>query len=224
MELESVPGVGSKTADALSQIDDAERALQEGDVAALARAPGISDGRAARIARAAIRERHDDPGDLLATARTREIYHEALALLQERTVTDDAAARLETIYPSASESRIEEVREFAREALTREVEDAVIDALAGVEPLSTPSPVRVRDRCLATSDAERYAAAKDAIPEVSVEVVDDARQVAELARSYATVIVLDEQFAGVDVEGDVRVEPDVGPEWRSDGRRCHDLG
>ncbi|QCC50868.1 MutS-related protein [Halapricum salinum] len=209
MELESVPGVGAKTADALSQIDDAERALQEGDVAALARAPGISDGRAARIARAAIRERHDDPGDFLATSRTREIYQEALSLLETRTVTDDAAARLETLYPSAAESRIREVREFTEEALKRDPGPDVLDALEGVKPLSTPSDVRVRDRCLATSDAERYAQAKEAIPEVSVEVVDDTRQVAELARSYATVIVLDEQFAGVDVEGDVRVEPDA---------------
>jgi dsDNA-specific endonuclease/ATPase MutS2 len=209
MDVESVPGVGSKTAEALDALEDAERALQEGDVAALARAPGISDGRAARIARAAIRKRHDDHGDFLATDRTREIYRQALDLLQDRTVTDDAAARLETLYPSATESRIREVREFTRTALDREPEPDVLDALDGVEPLSKPSDVRVRDRCLATSDAERYAAAKDAIPEVSVEVVDDARQVAELARSYATVIVLDEQFAGVDVEGDVRVEPDA---------------
>jgi len=209
MDVESVPGVGAKTAEALSALDDAERALREGDVAALARAPGISDGRAARIARAAIQKRHDDPGDFLATARTREIYQEALGLLQNRTVTDDAAARLETIYPSAAESRIREVRKFTENALTRDPDPDVLDSLSGVEPLSPPSDVRVRDRCLATSDAERYAEAKDAIPEVSVEVVDDTRQVAELARSYATVIVLDEQFAGVDIEGDVRVEPDA---------------
>ncbi|MFB6188612.1 MAG: helix-hairpin-helix domain-containing protein [Halapricum sp.] len=209
MELESVPGVGTKTADALSQLDDAERALQEGDVAALARAPGISEGRAARIARAAIRKRHDDPGEFLATDRTREIYRRALSLLKARTVTDDAAARLETLYPSAAESRIREVRAFTRTALDRDADPAVLDALDGVEPLRTPSDVRVRDRCLATSDAERYAKAKEAIPEVSVEVVDDTRQVAELARSYATVIVLDEQFAGVDIDGDVRVEPEA---------------
>jgi len=209
MDVESVPGVGAKTAEALSALDDAEHALKEGDVATLARAPGISDGRAARLARAAIQKRHDDPGDFLATARTREIYHEALDLLKRRTVTDDAAARLETLYPSAAESRIREVREFTENALTRDPDPGVLDALNGVEPLSPPSDVRVRDRCLATSDAEHYAEAKDAIPEVSVEVVDDTRQVAELARSYATVIVLDEQFAGVDIEGDVRVEPDA---------------
>jgi len=209
MDLESVPGVGAKTAESLSQLEDPERALETGDVAALARAPGISEGRAARIARGAIRQRHDDHGDFLATDRARDIYRDALALVKSRTVTDDAAARLETLYPSATESRIREVRSFTSTAIERDPSPAVIEALAGVEPLSAPGDVRVRDRCLATSDAERYAEAKEAIPEVSVEVVEDTRQVAELARSYATVVVLDEQFAGVDVEGDVRVEPDA---------------
>ena len=39
MELTSIPGVGAKTADALEQLDDPERALSEGDVATIARAP-----------------------------------------------------------------------------------------------------------------------------------------------------------------------------------------
>jgi len=209
MELESIPGVGAKTADALADLDDPERALADGDVAALARAPGISEGRAARIARGAIRRRHDDPGGFAATPRAREIHRDALALLQERTVTDYAAKRLETLYPSGVQSRIDEVRAFAREAMTRDPSEAVVAALADVAPLDSPSDVRVRDRCLATQDAETYAKAKEAIPEVSVEVVDDAQQLAELARGYATVVALDEEFAGVDVEGDVRVEPDA---------------
>ncbi|WP_226022414.1 helix-hairpin-helix domain-containing protein [Halomicrobium salinisoli] len=209
MELESVPGVGAKTAASLRELDDPERALREGDVATLAKAPGVSEGRAARIARAAIRAEHDDPGGFPATDRARELYRSALDLLRERTVTDYAARRLETLYPSGEPGRIREVREFAREAMEREPTDEVLAALGDVEPLTEPGDVRVRDRCLATSDAERYAEAKEAIPEVSVEVVDDARQVGELARSYATVVVLDEAFSGVDVEGDVRVEPDA---------------
>ncbi len=93
--------------------------------------------------------------------------------------------------------------------MTRKPDPAVLDALSAVEPLAEPGDVRVRDRCLATRDAERYADAQAAIPEVSVEVVDDARQLAELARSYSTVVALDEAFAGVDIEGDVRVEPNA---------------
>ncbi|MFW5917437.1 MAG: MutS-related protein, partial [Halorubrum sp.] len=69
--------------------------------------------------------------------------------------------------------------------------------------------VRVRDRCLATVDAETLARAKSAVPELSVETVENARDVSELARSYATVIALDEEFAGLDVEGDVHVRPDA---------------
>ena len=209
MEFTSIPGVGEKTADALAELDDPEVALRDGDVATLARAPGISEGRAARIARAAIRHAHDDPGGFAATPRAREIHRDALALLQERTVTDHAARRLETLYPSAAESRITEVRERTERALERDPNGDVREALAAVEPLSDPGDVRVRDRCLATADAERYATAREAIPEVSVEVVDDTRQLGELARGYATVIALDEQFAGADVAGDLRVEPDA---------------
>ncbi|WP_226482030.1 MutS-related protein [Natrinema amylolyticum] len=209
MDLESIPGVGEKTARALSELDDPERALRTGDVAAIATAPGISQGRAARIARGAIRLEHDDPGGFLATDRAREVYREVLSLLEARTVTDYAAQRLETIYPSPRRSRIEEVQAFAGDALEREPDPAVLDALEGVEPLREPGDVRVRERCLATTDAERYSEAREAIPELSVEVVEDAQGLAELARGYSTVIALDESFAGVTLEGDVQVRPDA---------------
>ena len=209
MELSAIPGVGAKTAEALRELPDPERALSEGDVAALSRAPGVSEGRAARIARGAIRADHDDPGGFAATPRAREIHEAALSLLEARTVTDHAARRLQTLYPSGVRSRIEEVRAFATRAIEREPDPDVLDALEDVEPLAEPGDVRVRDRCLATTDAETYAAAQEAVPEVSVEVVEDARQLGELARGYATVVALDERFAGVDVDGDVRVEPDA---------------
>jgi len=209
MELAAIPGVGEKTAAALSELDDPEAALRDGDVARIAEAPGVSEGRAARLARAAIRERHDDPGGFLATDRAEDVYESILELLRERTVTDHGAKRVATLYPSGVASRIEEVQSFAREATEREADEAVLDALADVEPLTEPSDLRVRDRCLATTDAETYSEARAAVPEVSVEVVEDARDLAELARGYATVYALDESFAGVDVEGDVRVEPDA---------------
>ncbi|WP_435334185.1 MutS-related protein [Haloarchaeobius sp. TZWWS8] len=207
MELSAIPGVGEKTAAALSELDDPETALAEGDVATLAQAPGVTEGRAARIARAAIRHTHDDPGGFLATDRAREVYGAMLDRLAERTVTRFAAKRVETFYPSGTESRIQEVRGFTEAAMSREVDEAVLEALDGVEPLVEPRDVSVRDRCLATADAETYSAAREAVPELPVEVVDDARGLAELARGYATVVALDEQFAGIEVEGDVRVEP-----------------
>ncbi len=209
MDLESIPGVGEKTARSLSALDDPERALRTGDVAAIAAAPGISQGRAARIARGAIRHEHDDPGAFLATDRAREVYRNVLGLLKERTVTDYAAQRLETLYPSSRRSRIEEVQAFAEGAIERDPDPEVLEALEGVEPLREPGDVRVRERCLATTDAERYAEAQEAIPELPIEIVEDAQGLAELARGYATVIAIDESFAGIAVEGDVRVEPNA---------------
>ena len=209
MQFEEISGIGEKTADALARLPDPERALESGDVATIATAPGISEGRAARIARAAIRSTHDDPGGFLATTRARELYADVLSLLQARAVTTYAEKRLQTFYPSARASRIEEVQGFVADALEHDPDDDVREALAGVKPLSDPRDVRVRDRCLATADAELVAAAREAVPELSVEVVEDARGLAELARGYATVIALDETFAGIDVNGDVRVEPDA---------------
>jgi dsDNA-specific endonuclease/ATPase MutS2 len=206
-ELEAVPGVGAKTAERLAELDDPAGALAAGDVARIARAPGISEGRAARIARAAIRQEHDDDGEFLVTPRAREVYESALGLLRERAVTDYARKRLATFYPSAAASRVEEVRSFAREAADREPTPEVLEALEGVAPLEPPRDVRVRDRCLATNDAETYSAARKSVPEMSVELVENARGIADLARGYSTVVVLDESFSGLDVEGDVRVEP-----------------
>ncbi|PHQ37369.1 DNA mismatch repair protein MutS [Halorubrum persicum] len=209
MELEAIPGIGAKTAAALRELDDPGTTVESGDVAAIARAPGVNEARAARIARGAIRRRHGDDGRVLATDRAREVYRSAIDLLRERTVTDYAAKRLETFYPSASASRIDEAQSFVEAATERDPDPAVRDALTGVEPLTDPPTVRVRDRCLATADAETLARAESAVPELSVETVEDARDISELARSYATVIVLDEAFAGLDVEGDVHVRPDA---------------
>ena len=209
MAFESIPGVGAKTADALAELDDPETALQQGDVLTLMDAPGISEGRAATIARGAIRQRHDDPGGLLATEQARDLYESILGLLQERAVTTYAEKRLETLYPATAASRIEEVRATVDDALDREPTPELHDALADVAPLDSPSGLRVRERCLAMTDAERYAAARETIPELSAEVVDDGHDIEELARSYSTVIVLDEAFAGGDFTGDVRVLPDA---------------
>lgn len=209
MDFEAIPGVGEKTAAALASVDDAAEALERGDVAGVAKAPGISVGKAARITRAVIRKRHDDTSEFLATDRAREVYEAVLGLLQDRAVTAYGRHRLETLYPSAKASRIEEVRAFSERAIEREPNSAVREALGGVQPLESPGTVRVRDRCVATADAEVYSRAREALPEVSVEIVDDARALAELARGYSTVIAVDEAFAGVEVDGDVRVDPDV---------------
>ncbi len=209
MEFTAIPGVGEKTAASLAELDDAEGALRRGDVAAIARSPDISEGRAAAIARGAIRREHGDDGGFLATDRAREIYDDALGLLQERAVTTYGEKRLATFFPSTERSRIEEVRTFATRAMERDPDPELLDALAGVEPLEPAEGIRVRERCVATADAERYAEAKEALPELPVEVIDDRRELGELGRSYSTVYVLDAEFAGIDVEGDVRVVPDA---------------
>jgi len=209
MEFTAISGVGEKTAASLAELNDAEAALRQGDVATIARAPDISEGRAAAIARAAIRREHGDDGGFLATDRAREIYDDVLSLLQERAVTTYGQKRLETLFPSPQQSRIEEVRAFATAAVERDPDPELLEALAGVEPLEPVDGIRVRERCIATTDAERYAEAKAAVPELPVEIIEERRELGELGRSYSTVYVLDVEFAGIDVDGDIRVLPDA---------------
>ena len=209
MELTAIPGVGEKTAQALAELDDPETAIRHGDVARLASAPGITAGTAARIAREAIKVEHGVSGEFLGTDRAQQIYDDVQSLLCELAVTDYGARRLETLFPTASRSRIDEVREISEAAMERSPTSDVDAALAGVSPLREPTDLRVRDRCLATTDAERYAEARERCSELSVEIVENAREVADLARGYATVIALDESFAGMEIDGDVRVQPDA---------------
>lgn len=209
MELETVPGIGATTAEQLSALERPERALREGDVATIARAPNISEGRAARIARSAIRQRHDDQAEFLRTDRARELYQSALSLLQERAVTEYAQKHLETLYPSTTRSRIEEVRSFVTAAVEHDPDSAVLEALTDVSPLEAPSDLRVRERCVATANAETYARAEQQFPALSVELIEDTRDLSELARGYSSVIAVDETFAGLDLAENVRVCPDA---------------
>ena len=209
MELTAIPGVGTKTAEALAELDDPITAIETGDVATLSQARGITPGRAANIVREAIRSSHGDSGDFLATNRSREIYRDILQLVQSRAVTDYGVHRLETFFPSSVESRIDETRSYVEAAIEIEPDPEIIGLLEDVSRLSTPAPVTIRDRCLATADAERALNARDRFPELSVEIVDGPREINDLASGYSTVIVLDEQFAGIDTVGNIDVRPDA---------------
>lgn len=209
MELTEIPGVGEKTAEALRDLDAPQQAIERGDVATLAQAPGIGAGRAARIVRSATQKRHEDTGKFLGTDRAASVYREVLDRLQSRAVTEYATQRLAALYPSGEQTRIDEVREWVEPALDRDINTDLDSALAGLEPLSEPEEIVIRDRCLATGDAETHATARSSVPEMSVELVEDTRELAELARGYSTVIALDERFAGVTVEGDIRVKPNA---------------
>ena len=209
MELTAIPGIGEKTATALAELDDPEAAITAGDVATIAQAPGIPPARAARIARAAIKHRHGESQEFLATDRAEDIANDLISLLQSHAVTDYGAHRLRTFYPSTSQSRIEEVRSITRESLELDVDPSVEHALTGLTPLAEPRTIRVRERCIATRDAERYALATESMPELSVEIIEDEQTLADLARGYATVYVIDEAYAGLDLPQSVEVRPDA---------------
>lgn len=209
MDLEAIPGIGEKTAMALNELEAPEDALRNGDIATLTQAPGVSANRAVRLVRAAQRTEYDDTGTFLATDRAQAVYHELLEILKANTVTEYGALRIETLFPSSEPARIEAIQELSTRGMARDPDPAIREELGQVRPITEPAESPVRDRCIATMDAARYSTARDAFPELSIELVEDARGLAELARSYSTVIALDESFAGLDVPGDIRIMPDA---------------
>ena len=208
MELTAIPGIGEKTATALSSLDDPEGALAAGNVAAIAQAPGVTPGRAARIVRAAIKARHGDDGEFLATDRARRIYRDVLDLVQERAHTTYGTHRLETFFPTGNRDRIEEAQARTRQALEHAPDLALDGPLSRLRPLEAPRNLRIRDRCIATGQAERYERTAEAFPELSIEIIEDTRSIADLARGYARVIVIDEAYAGLDLDDNVEVVPE----------------
>ena len=209
MELTAIPGIGEKTARALAELEDPIGAIERGDVFALAGADGVTTGQAVNIVRAGIRRRYGVEHPFLATDRADAVHAELLALLTSFTATDYAAKRLETFVPTGAPAHVEDVRDRVERAMERDPDPAVRDAMAGLAPLDEPAPVRVRDRCLATGDAERAVAAREAIPELSVEIIDRRETIRDLAAGYAHVTILDETYAGADVPENVTVDPNA---------------
>ena len=209
MELTAIPGVGEKTATALAELEDPVGAIERGDVFAIAGADGVTTGQAVNIVRAGIRRRYGVADPFLATERAEDVHAELLALLTSFTATDYAAKRLETFVPTGAPAHIDDVRERVDRAVAHDPDPAVREAMTGLAPLAEPAPVRVRDRCLATGDAERAVAARDAVPELSVEIIDRRETIRDLASGYARVTILDETYAGADLPENVDVDPDA---------------
>jgi dsDNA-specific endonuclease/ATPase MutS2 len=207
MELESIRGVGPKTAAALAELPDAEAAIEQGDVYRLAQAPGISEARAVQIVEGALRDRYGDDSDLLGTSMAAAIYDDLQAVLTARAETRYGRARLQTLYPTASMERIATVRERVAAALELQPTAAVIDAFEGLAPFERGQGPRIRDRCLVAGDSALVDAAASRYPELSVETAEDATTIVDLARGYAEVIVIDETYVGYDLPENVEVDP-----------------
>ena len=207
MELEAIRGVGPKTAAALAKLPDAEAAIQRGDVYRLAQAPGVSEARAVQIIEGALRDQFADDSELLGTAMAEAIYEDLLAVLTAHAETQYGRAKLRTLYPTTSMERIETVRDRVQEALQMQPTPTMIDAFDGLAPFERVRGPRIRDRCVVASDGALAEVATARYPEVSVETVEDARTIVDLAGGYAEVIVVDETYVGYDLPENVEVEP-----------------
>ena len=207
MELESIRGVGPKTAAALAELPDAAAAIEQGDVYRLAQAPGVSEARAVQIVEGALRDRYGDDSELLGTPMAASIHAELLEVVTDRAETRYGRARLRTLYPTAAMDRIEAVRARVETALELRPTPALIEAFEGLAPFERGHGPRIRDRCLVAGDSTLIETAAARYPELSVETATDATTIADLAGGYAEVIVVDETYVGYDLPENVEVDP-----------------
>ncbi|WP_331235749.1 MutS-related protein [Natronorarus salvus] len=155
MRLVDYWGVGPKTASLLEEslgTDRAIEAIESADVRAMVDA-GVPSGRATRV----LRRANGGAGmDVLATADTRSVYRDLLALAREFAVTERAEDRIRVLTPMLDREamtrrldRIEATRKTWR-ALDDETREAVVDAFS--EPEAATSERAAVETARALSD------------------------------------------------------------------------
>ncbi|QSG03342.1 MutS-related protein [Natranaeroarchaeum sulfidigenes] len=166
MQLEEYWGVGPKTREALMDsigVEDAVRAIENGDVRALTEA-GLSRGRATRILR---RANGGEGMDVLATGDARDVYRELLDLIQRHAVTHGAADRIRVLTPlldtDEMTARLDTVlaTRDAWTALDEGDRERVLDAFAAYDEAQEGERAAV-DAALALIDAGVVAASEEA--------------------------------------------------------------
>jgi len=209
MDLESVSGVGSKTADALTELDDPERALREGDVAELARAPWISEGEPpASPARPSGTTTTTGAGSWRPTAPANSTGTRSTSFrtAPSPTTPPNGWRRSTRVpCPGASRGSASSPNERWTASPTRTCWPLWRPSNRSSNPVTSASGTGAWRR--ATPNATPRPSPR--FPRFQSKSSTTPVSSPSFARSYATVVALDESFAGVEVEGDVRVEPDA---------------
>ena len=177
MRLVDYWGVGPKTASLLEDSLGTERAIEAieaADVRALVDA-GVPSGRATRV----LRRANGGVGmDVLATADTRSVYRDLLALARSFAVTERAEDRIRVLTPMLDREamtrrldRIEAARESWR-ALDDETHEAVVDAFS--EPDTATSERAAVETARALSDLGVSEGVFEPIADLSDDALRDA--------------------------------------------------
>ncbi|VVB55605.1 DNA-binding protein MutS2 [uncultured archaeon] len=212
--LKSIPRIGEKTARRLVEHFGSEKqaidAIISQDIAAISELEGMTEKSAISLVLEAVAI-NEGAGvrDFLKTNEAFDFYEKLLELIKGFAHTDHARSKLSLYfpYPSRKKEKILHIQKEIRgilEIAGKLDEKELSSLLSKIKPLKTNLNIPViRDRVIIATNTEEFEAAKK-FP-VSVQLVSDRREIADVARGYSYVI-LGTNLAGLDFPEDIEVD------------------
>ncbi|MDF1557848.1 MAG: helix-hairpin-helix domain-containing protein [ANME-2 cluster archaeon] len=199
-DIRDIPGIGDKTARRLAEHFTSQEAAMEAfmqhNVAAIAAVPGIGEKNAVALVQAFIfKDENISPDSFLKTPEAQRVYRHLLDTIKSYTSTKYARDKLNIYFPMPSykKDRIASVMDDVT-AACRMVDNIFATAtgfdqlkheLAGIKPVKTVSPRKVRDRVIVAARHEEYQQAQAKFGSaIDVLLVESPRELADAAAAY----------------------------------------
>ncbi|MDW7725853.1 MAG: helix-hairpin-helix domain-containing protein [Candidatus Methanoperedens sp.] len=212
--LRDIPRIGEKSASRLTghfgSENNALDAVINGDIAALCEVEGVTEKSAISL----VQEAHaavEGVGirDFLKTSEAYAIYGRIIERVSGFAHTGYAKTKLQLYipYPSNKKEKITRLQEEIGNitAMAGKLDESELPGLLSrIKPVKSNYGIPViRDRAIITATPENFEAAKK-FP-VSVQLVSDSGEAADVARGYSHVI-MDTSFAAIDFPEDINYE------------------
>lgn len=212
--LKSIPRIGEKTAHRLVEHFGSEKqaidAILNQDIAAISELEGMTEKSATSLVLEAIAI-NEGTGirDFLKTNEAFEFYERLMELVKSFAHTDYSRTKLSLYFPfpSRKKEKIMHIQKEIRaiiEISDKLDEKEISSLLSRIKSLKTNLNIPViRDRVIIATNAGEFEAAKR-FP-VSVQLVSDVMEIADISRGYSYVIV-GTGLAGLDFPEDIDID------------------
>ncbi|MCK4938186.1 MAG: endonuclease MutS2 [Methanosarcinales archaeon] len=220
-EITDISGIGEKTAQRLLEHFTSQEAAMDAfiqhNVAAIAAVPGIGEKNAVAMMQAFIfKDENISPDSFLKTPEAQRVYRHLLDIIKSYTSTKYARDKLNIYFPmpSSKKNKIASLMDDVAAACqmvdnifaTATGFDQLKQELAGVKPVKTMNPRKIRDRVIVAARHEEYQQTQAKFGSaIDVLLAESPRELADAATSYHHVTA-SMTLEGVDIPYDAQVD------------------